>query len=71
MPRRPMGATGAMATIDDGAWTAIAHTTAILDEDQRWILPCSAGSTSRSGGTAPGNTTMLVSQWLSLPGRGP
>jgi hypothetical protein len=30
--------TGAMAAIDDGAWTAIKHANAIFDEDQRrWI----------------------------------
>jgi hypothetical protein len=39
---------GAMATIDDGAWTAIKHTSAIFDEDrQTWpptLLRCAAAS---------------------------
>jgi hypothetical protein len=51
--------TGAVATIDDGAWTAIKHTGMILDEDP------SDGGPTRSGLNVLGQLRAVAA--LTLP----
>jgi hypothetical protein len=45
---------GAMATINDGVWTAIKHINAIFDEDQQRLIsvPAARSQPSAQGSTA-------------------